>query len=135
MPIFSYITKDLQGEYHKGEVETADQSQAAMLLRRKKLIVISLKSKNEFEQKPWDKFFSRVPFSDIVIVTRQLATMVEAGLVLSEALDILEEQQTNKQFKKVLTKISSDVKGGLDFAAALEKHPEVFKKIVLETAI
>ncbi|OGE20238.1 hypothetical protein A3A14_00070 [Candidatus Daviesbacteria bacterium RIFCSPLOWO2_01_FULL_43_38] len=129
MPIFSYITKDLQGEYHKGEVETADQSQAAMLLRRKKLIVISLKSKNEFEQKPWDKFFSRVPFSDIVIVTRQLATMVEAGLVLSEALDILEEQQTNKQFKKVLTKISSDVKGGLDFAAALEKHPEVFPPI------
>lgn len=129
MPIFAYITKDLQGAYHKGEVETADQSQAAMLLRRKKLIVISLKLKDESNQKPWDKFFSRVPFADIVIVTRQLATMVEAGLVLSEALDILEEQQTNKQFKKVLVKISSDVKGGLDFAAALEKHPDVFPPI------
>lgn len=129
MPIFTYITKDLQGVYHRGEVETADQTQAAMLLRRKKLIVISLKLKNESGQSPWDKFFSRVPFSDVVIVTRQLATMVEAGLVLSEALDILEEQQENKQFKKVLVKVSSDVKGGLDFAAALERHPEVFPPI------
>ncbi len=129
MPIYSYVTKDSLGVSHKGEIETANPSQAAMLLRRKKLIIISIKAKNESTSKPWDKFFSRVPFSDIVIVTRQLATMVEAGLVLSEALDILEEQQTNQKFKKVLSKISSDIKGGLDFAAALDKHQDVFPPI------
>lgn len=129
MPIFSYVTKDIQGIYHNGEVETTDEFQAARLLRRKKLIVISLKVKNESMNNPLDKFLSRVSFADVVIITRQLATMIEAGLVLSEALDILEEQQSNKFLKKVLSKISSDVKGGLDFASALEKHPGVFPSL------
>lgn len=129
MPVFSYVTKDFQGEYHRGEVETANASQAASLLRRKKLIVISIKSKKEGGRKPWEKILPPVGFADVVIVTRQLATMIQAGLVLSEALDILEEQQTNEYFKKVLGKISSDIKGGLDFAAAIEKHPEVFPGI------
>lgn len=126
MPIFSYSAKDMQGEYHHGEVESADEAQGAALLRRKKLIVISLKIKNENSQKFLDQFFSRVSFSEVVIMTRQLATMIEAGLVLSESLDILEEQQSNKRFKKVLGTISSDIKGGIDFASALEKHPDVF---------
>lgn len=129
MPVFSYVTKDLQGQYHRGDVETADQSQASSLLRRKKLIVISLKMKGESGQKPWEKILPKVSFADVVIVTRQLATMIEAGLVLSEALDILEEQQTNKYFKKVLGRISSDIKGGQDFAAAIERHPDVFPGI------
>lgn len=126
MPIFSYVAKDFQGNYHKGEIETVDQSQVALLLRRKKLIVISIKVINEPSQKLWDKYLSRISFNDVVIMTRQLATMVEAGLVLSEALDILEEQQTNQKFKKVLENISADVKGGIDFASALEKFPDVF---------
>lgn len=126
MPIFSYVAKDLQGQYHKGEVETVDEFQAAGLLRRKKLIVISLKSLGVEKQDFLDKFFSRVSFSDVVIMTRQLATMIEAGLVLSEALDILEEQQENKRLKKILGTVSTDVKGGLDFATAIEKHPDAF---------
>jgi len=77
----------------------------------------------------FNRLFNRVSFSQVVIMTRQLATMIEAGLVLSEALDILEEQQTSKVFKQVLKEISDDVKGGLDFASALDKHPTVFPKI------
>ncbi len=129
MPIYSYVAKDLQGEYHKGEVETADEYQGAQLLRRKKLIVISLKAKSQNQKKFLEKLLFRVSFADVVIMTRQLATMIQAGLVLSEALDILEEQQTNKKFKEVLGKISSDVKGGLDFATAIEKHPDVFPSL------
>ncbi|KKS11779.1 hypothetical protein A2617_02115 [Candidatus Daviesbacteria bacterium RIFOXYD1_FULL_41_10] len=126
MSIFRYVTKDLQGEYHKGEVETADEVQAANLLRRKHLIVISIKSGSGSSEKFWDKYLSRVSFEDIVVSTRELATMVEAGLVLSEALDILEEQQANNKFKRALGEISRDVKGGLDFATALEKHPDIY---------
>lgn len=126
MPIFSYAAKDLQGEYHRGEVETADETQGARLLRRKKLIVLSLKPKNDNGQTFLDKFIGGVSFADVVIMTRQLATMIEAGLVLSEALDILEEQQTNKRFKLALGKISADIKGGIDFATAIEKYPDIF---------
>lgn len=126
MPIFSYAAKDMQGEYHRGEVEAVDEYQTAALLRRKKLIVISIKTIGEDHQGFFDKIFSRVSFADVVVMTRQLATMIEAGLVLSEALDILEEQQTNKRLKKILGIIAKDVKGGLDFAAAVEKHPDAF---------
>ncbi|MFH0937286.1 MAG: type II secretion system F family protein [Candidatus Daviesbacteria bacterium] len=126
MPVFSYTAKDINGEDHKGEVETSDEFQVAQLLRRKKLIVINIKSHDEKPNKFLEKILSHVPFSEIVIMTRQLATMIGAGLVLSEAIDILEDQQSNKTFKKVLGAISVDVKGGMDFAAALEKYPDIF---------
>lgn len=126
MPVFTYSARDYQGGFHKGEVETTDEHQAATILRRKKLIVISIKSKNESEQKIWDSVFSRVSFNDVVIMTRQLAIMIESGLVLSEALDILEEEQSNRRLKKVIKEISDDIKGGLDFASAIEKHPDIF---------
>ncbi|MCL4367061.1 type II secretion system F family protein [Patescibacteria group bacterium] len=129
MPIFNYIAKDLTGSYHKGEIETTDDRQAATLLRRKKLIVISLKVKNTNKDNFVEKFFSKVAYSDVVVFTRQLATMVEAGLVLSEALDILQEQQSDKNFQKIIGEISNDVKGGMDFATSLEKYPEVFPKL------
>lgn len=126
MSVFKYVAKDQMGEYHRGEVETVDDFQAANLLRRKKLIVISIKPKVDGGIKIFDAFLNHVSFGEVVIMTRQLATMIEAGLVLSEALDILQEQQTNKTLKRVLEEISSDIKGGLDFAAAVEKHPNVF---------
>lgn len=126
MPVFAYTTKDMQGETHKGEVESADQYQAAQLLRRKRLIVISLKVKDETKQNFWEKILSRISFDDLVVTTRQLATMIQSGLILSESLDILSEQQSNKKLQRILENVSSDIKGGLDFATALEKHPDVF---------
>lgn len=62
-------------------------------------------------------------------MTRQLATMIESGLVLSEAIDILSEQQNNKRFKQILESVSRDVKSGLELAAAFKKHPEVFDSL------
>lgn len=129
MAIFSYLAKDFQGNTHKGEVETVDEYQAALLLKRKRLIVISVKTKNEATKNFFNKIFNRVSFADVVVVTRQLATMIQSGLVLSEALDILVDQQENKTFKKVLEGISSDIKSGIDFATTLEKYPDVFPPI------
>lgn len=129
MPIFDYVTKDLKGQYHKGEVEASSQVQAANLLKRNRLIIISIKPKNDLATNFYEKYFQKVSFSEVVVVTRQLATMVSAGLILSEALDILAEQQPNKKLKKVLEGVSSDIKGGLDFATSLEKYPDVFPDI------
>lgn len=126
MAIYRYISKDLEGKSHKGEIESSTELQAANLLRRKKLIVISIKEKDKEDKKIWDGILNKVSFTDVVIITRQLATMVESGLVLSEALDILIDQQESGTLKKVLIQISADVKGGIDFASSLEKHPDVF---------
>lgn len=129
MAEFTYLAKDLQGEEHTGTIETPDVHSATQTIRKKGLIVISIKLKNESSIKFLDKFLNRVGFADLVVVTRQLATMISAGLVLSEAIDILEEQQTNKTLKKALVEVSADIKGGLTLAQALGKHPDIFPKL------
>lgn len=126
MPVFNYEARDMQGVDHRGSIETLDETSAARILTRKGLVVTSIKQKNTGQSKLLGKFFNRVSFDDLVVSTRQLATMVEAGLVLSESIDILAEQQSNKTFKQVLSDVSNDIKSGLDLAAAFRKHPEIF---------
>lgn len=129
MPIFTYNARDLQGVDHKGTIETADESQVARILSKKGLVVVSIKKSDNKRKNPLDKYLNRISFNDLVIATRQLATMVESGLVLSEALDILVDQQSNKKLKAVFEEVSRDIKGGIDLATALRKHPEVFPPI------
>lgn len=126
MAEFIYQAKDVQGEKHTGSIESTDIRSAAAILRKKGLIVIGLKSKEPPAGQLFNKIFNRVTFSDLVVMTRQLATMVSSGLVLSDAVDILEEQQNNKTLKKALEEISHDIKGGLTLARALGKYPEIF---------
>lgn len=125
MADFTYKAKDSEGSSHTGSIESPDIHSAAVTLRKKGLIVISINSTNA-SNSFFDKFFNRVSFTELVITTRQLATMVSAGLVLSEAIDILVEQQTNKTLKKALEEISQDIKGGLTLAQALGKYPDIF---------
>lgn len=123
---FIYRTKDLSGKEHVGNIESSDEHSAAATLRKKRLIVISIKPKEFPVSKFLSRFLDKVSFSSLVVMTRQLSTMVSSGLVLSDAVDILEEQQTNKTFKKALAEISQDIKGGLTLTQALGKHPNIF---------
>ncbi len=126
MAQYLYKSRDITGIDHSGEIEAPDEHTAAVTLRKRGLIVISIKSKEPLGLKFLNSFFDRVSSSDVVVITRQLATMISAGLVLSDAIDILEDQQTNKTLKKALEKISQDIKGGLTLAQALGKHPNIF---------
>ena len=128
---FNYKSKDIQGVDHVGSIQSPDAHSAATTLRKKGLIVISLNPKNESSNFLLGRIFNRVGFSELVIMTRQLATMISSGLVLSEAIDILEEQQTNKTFKKALGEISQDIKGGLTFAQSLGKFPDIFPHLYI----
>lgn len=125
MPIFVYKARDFQGLDHKGTIETVDSSRAARLLSKKGLVVTSITEKKE-SPPLFDKIFNRVSFDELVISTRQLATMIESGLVLSEAISILVGQQSNPIFQKVWEQVLRDVNSGLDLASALKKHPNVF---------
>ncbi len=127
MPTFAYTARDLKGIDHKGTIETVDAHQVARILSKKGLIVTGIKQKDQSNSgSVIDKFFHRVSFSDVVIATRQLATMIESGLVLSEGLDILADQQKPGRFKQILEEVSRDIKSGLDLATAFRKHPEAF---------
>lgn len=128
MADFIYKAKDLSGKEYSGDIQSADVHGAVSILRKKGLVVISVTPK--FKSAPiLGSFFNRVSFSDLVVVTRQLATMVGSGLVLSEAIDILQEQQSNKTLNRALIEISSDVKGGLTLAQALSRHPKIFPRL------
>lgn len=129
MPTYLYHARDLQGVDHKGTIETVDERQVSRIIGKKGLIVISIKLKDQGKSKIFDRFVKKVSFDELVIATRQLATMIESGLVLSESLDILAEQQSNKNFKDVLLEVSRDLKGGIELAVALKKHPRVFPAI------
>ena len=129
MAEFNYNAKDSQGLDHSGSIQSSDVHSAAAILRKKGLIVIALKVKGGSGNSFLSKFLDRVSFTDLVITTRQLATMVSSGLVLSEAIDILEEQQSNKTLKRALEEISQDIKGGLTLAQALGKYPNIFPRL------
>ncbi len=100
---FFYKAKDAQGENHSGDIQSPDLHSAATILHKKGLIVISITPKGAPTSKFLSRILNRVGFTDLVIMTRQLATMISAGLVLSESIDILEEQQSNKTLKKSLS--------------------------------
>jgi type II secretory pathway component PulF len=125
MPIFVYKARDFSGVDHQGTIDTVDSSRAARILSKKGLVVTSIKEKKAASPL-FENLFNRVSFDELVIATRQLATMIDSGLVLSESVDILVSQQSNPRFKKVLETVSRDLKSGLDLAGSLRKHPNVF---------
>lgn len=131
MAEFVYKAKDSAGENRTGSIQSPDVHSAALTLRKKGLIVFSINAKGGGADSFLGRFLNRVSFTELVIVTRQLATMVSAGLVLSEAVDILVEQQNNKTLKKALEEVSQDVKGGLTLAQALGKHPNIFPRLYI----
>src|SRR3989344_5256042 len=118
MAEFIYKAKDIYGTDHQGSVQSPDLHSAATVLRKKGLIVISLKSKDPPKNEFLSKILNRVSFTELVIITRQLATMVSSGLVLSDSMDILAEQQTNETLKKALEEVSEDIKGGVTLGQA-----------------
>src|SRR3989344_3995516 len=131
MATFHYKARDFNGEAHQGDIESSDARTAVALLRKKGLIVIDVSLKLQRQVFNLNKYFDKVGFRDIVVMTRQLSVMISAGLTLSESLDILEEQQSNKKLKEVLTRVSADVKGGLSFYQALSRHPDIFPKVYI----
>ncbi len=131
MPIYTYQARDLEGNDHKGSIETSDESNAAKVLLRKGLVVTSLKEQKDRSLKALDKIFNKVSFDDLVISTRQLATMIDSGLVLSEAIDILSAQQASRKYKSVLEDVSRDIKSGLDLASSFRKHPDVYPPLYI----
>lgn len=126
MADFVYKAKDIHGSDHAGDIQSSDEHSAVLVLRKRGLIVVSVKSKEPQTNKFLSWILNRVDFTELVILTRQLATMVSSGLVLSDAVDILEEQASNKTLKKALQEIAQDIKGGLTFAQALNKFPNIF---------
>ncbi len=125
MPIYKWEGKTLKGLIKKGETEAPSEATLRIHLRQQSILPtkISLKGKEMKFSLPFGK---KVKKRSIAIFTRQLATMIDAGLPLVQSLEILASQQDSPFFKKILREIREDVEGGSTFAGALKKHPATF---------
>lgn len=130
MAIFVYEGKDRSGKKVSGEIESRDLQAAFNILKSKGIIPVASKMREKGQG--LDKeiripgFAPKVKGKDVVIFTRQFATMIAAGLPLVQALDILSKQHENKAFKKVLLGVKESVETGATFAEGLRKHPKAF---------
>lgn len=125
MPVFTWEGKNRKGEVKKGEMEAVNETAVNANLSKQGIISTSVKVKTA-DTKPSK---AKVSTKDLVVFTRQFATMIDAGLPLVQCLDILSSQQENKGFKAVLTQVKGDVESGSTFADALKKHPMVFDNL------
>ncbi|KKW14536.1 MAG: hypothetical protein UY55_C0007G0012 [Candidatus Jorgensenbacteria bacterium GW2011_GWB1_50_10] len=125
MKRYNYKAKDKAGKLVTGEVEASSQMVAAKLVRQRGLTVISILPARESLFGFVRKLRERISASDVTTFTRQLATMANAGLPITEALLIL-RQQTKGAMQKVVAQILTDVEGGESLSIATARHPQVF---------
>jgi type IV pilus assembly protein PilC len=129
MPVYKWAGVNRAGKKVKGEMEAPDEEAVKTILRRQRIEPTKVKKapKDLFENVTFLK--QKVTEKDVVLFTRQFATMIDAGLPLVQCLDILAGQMDNKTFKQVIRKIKQDVESGATFADALKKHPKVFDEL------
>lgn len=130
MERFEYKAKNKEGSTVKGIVEAKDEKEAVKILHERNFIIISLFPKKESFLTGIKGTFSRVSITDKVHFTRQLATMINAGLRVTEALEIL-ESQSSPGMRKIVREILRDVEGGGSLSSSLEKYPSVFDPIYI----
>jgi len=131
MPIFNYVAKNQHSETVKGKVEARTISQASAILRNRGLLVIRLKVDTGSALGSMFSSFNSVKPNEIVLLTRQLATMITAGLSLTQSLNIL-QQQSKPAMAKMITTLQVDIEGGMTFAKALEKHQKQFSRVFVQ---
>ncbi|HET7322641.1 MAG TPA: type II secretion system F family protein [Longimicrobiaceae bacterium] len=123
MPTFVYSARSISGELQNGEIDLPSRDEVVGYLRRQRLIPVSVRNK------PKDlavTFGTGIKTREIVIFTRQFATMINSGLPLVQSLTILAEQTENKNFQKIITAVLHDIQSGQTLADAMRRHPKVF---------
>lgn len=125
MQVFTYTAKDKNGELQKGEVEAENENSAAKMLSSRNLVPINVFKQ---EEKSFN-LFKHVSLKDKTLIARQLATMINAGLPISQSLRTLEEQLQNPRLRKMLEAISGDVEGGSSLSNAFARFPDFFSAL------
>ena len=139
MAIFNYLTKDSEGKRKEGEIRADSLDTAIQKLSANGQMVISLKETDDtFDflgpfideiQLSIEKAKNRIPLSNIVFFTRQLATMFSAGLTLERAIQSLGAEEKHRKFKKILGTVSENIRKGLNLSESLSRHPGVFNNL------
>lgn len=128
MLVYKYTARDTTtGQKIKAELQAESEQAAAKLLHDQHLVPISIALKEE--SGGLARFKKKVKANDKILFSRQLATLINAGLPLLQSLRTVANQTKSKQLKVVVTEVMSSIEGGSALSAALAKHPQVFDKI------
>jgi len=130
MPNFKYTVKNSEGKTVNGNADAKSRENLIELLRKEDFTIISIEEDANVQQKSVAAA-KKVKLEDLVIFSRQLATMVEAGIPLVNVLDILGQQVENKAFGETVKKLKDDVETGSSFSQALAKHPRIFSALYI----
>jgi len=125
MDTYKYTAKDRLGQTVTGVLEASSEAEVVQMLHTKELIIVSLEQAKKRQAASGPKG-NRINPDDLVIFTRQLSTMIDAGIPLVHTLRILSEQIENKILKEVVRGVRQDIEAGMSFCDALAKHPGVF---------
>jgi type IV pilus assembly protein PilC len=127
MPSFAYVARETgTGREIRSSLEAATEQAAVVALLNRNLLVVSIQEKVAKKGRTGG---GNVPLSDLVVFTRQLATMIDAGLAMVQSLQGLADQTQNKAMRDVIKDVCTRVEGGESFSEALQKHPKVFNRL------
>src|SRR5512136_124217 len=127
MASFTYVAREAgSGREFRSSLEAHSEQAAIAALLNRNLLVVSIQEKIGKKGKTAG---GSVALADLVVFTRQLATMIDAGLAVVQSLQALAEQTTNKVMRDVIKDVCTRVEGGDNFSAALQKHPKAFNKL------
>ena len=127
MPSFVYTARETaSGREIRSSVEAANEQSAIAALLNRNLLVVSIQEKLAKKGKAQG---GKVSLNDLVVFTRQLATMIDAGIAIVQALQALADQTPNKVMRDVISDVCSRVQSGESYSEALQKHPKVFNRL------
>jgi type IV pilus assembly protein PilC len=126
MPVYTYSARTISGELKRDQIDVPNRDDVIAFLRAQKLIPVSVREKPKGLNMT---IGGRMKSRDLVIMTRQFATMINAGLPLVQALDILVKQSDNKMLQSSLEGVLHDVESGNTLADALRQHPKIFSHL------
>src|SRR6188474_2917353 len=127
MPSFLYVARETaSGREVRSSVEAATEQAAVAALLNRNMLVVSIQEKIGKKGRTGG---GKVGLADLVIFTRQLATMIDAGLAMVQSLQALADQTTNKVMRDTVKDVCTRVEGGDSFSEALSKHPKAFSRL------
>ncbi len=133
MNSYQYTAKDIKGQTVTGILQAASEAEVADILHKKELVVVSIEISKAGTVEP-KRGGKKVKLDDLVIFSRQLATMIGAGIPLVHALGILAEQIENGNLRGIIGNVRSDIEAGISFSDAMAKHPAVFSDLFVNMA-
>src|SRR5437667_15516 len=126
MPVFEYTARNMKGDLVRDKIDLASRDDVIAHLRKNRMIVVQVREAKGKGGGIGDLFKAGVKTRDVVIFTRQFSTMINSGLPLVQALDILSQQTENKILADITRAVVYDVESGHTLADALRKHPKAF---------